>query len=226
MTQNDSEIRYLTPPTVDVKKKKYCRFRKARIKFIDYKDPEFLKKFLNEQGKILPRRITGTSLKYQALRNRFNEIIKGGHEMQIILLTDIANLGHKDDIINVKPGYGRNYLIPQGYAILATESAKKIVAENIKQRAHKEAKLKAEAEELAAKLAELKLSIGAKTSSTGKIFGSVNNIMISEALAAQGFDIDRKKILLKDIKEVGTYSAVIKLHREVKVEVPFEVVSE
>ena len=89
--------------------------------------------------------------------------------MQIILLTDIANLGHKDDIINVKPGYGRNYLIPQGYAILATESSKKIVAENIKQRAHKEAKLKAEAEELATKLEAVKLTIGAKTSSTGKI---------------------------------------------------------
>ena len=146
--------------------------------------------------------------------------------MQIILLTDIANLGHKDDVINVKPGYGRNYLIPQGYAILATEAAKKIVAENTKQRAHKEAKLKAEAEELAAKLAELKLTVGAKTSSTGKIFGSVNNIMISEALLAQGFDIDRKKIMLKEIKEVGTYTAVIKLHREVKVDVQFEVVSE
>ena len=141
-------------------------------------------------------------------------------------LTDIANLGHKDDVINVKPGYGRNYLIPQGYAILATEAAKKIVAENTKQRAHKEAKLKAEAEELAAKLAELKLTVGAKTSSTGKIFGSVNNIMISEALLAQGFDIDRKKIMLKEIKEVGTYTAVIKLHREVKVDVQFEVVSE
>ena len=141
--------------------------------------------------------------------------------MQIILLTDIANLGHKDDVINVKPGYGRNYLIPQGYAILATEAAKKIVAENTKQRAHKEAKLKAEAE-----LAELKLTVGAKTSSTGKIFGSVNNIMISEALLAQGFDIDRKKIMLKEIKEVGTYTAVIKLHREVKVDVQFEVVSE
>ena len=127
---------------------------------------------------------------------------------------------------NVKPGYGRNYLIPQGYAILATEAAKKIVAENTKQRAHKEAKLKAEAEELAAKLAELKLTVGAKTSSTGKIFGSVNNIMISEALLAQGFDIDRKKIMLKEIKEVGTYTAVIKLHREVKVDVQFEVVSE
>ncbi len=109
---------------------------------------------------------------------------------------------------------------------MATESAKKVVAENIKQRAHKEAKLKAEAEELAAKLAEIKLTIGAKTSSTGKIFGSVNNIMISEALTAQGFDIDRKKIMLKEIKEIGTYTAVIKLHREVKVDVQFDVVSE
>ena len=146
--------------------------------------------------------------------------------MQIILLTDIANLGHKDDIVDVKQGYGRNYLIPQGYAILATPSARKVVAENLRQRAHKEAKLKAEAEEIAAQLAEVKLTIGAKTSSTGKIFGSVNNIMISEALLAQGFDIDRKKIMLKEIKEVGTYTAVIKLHREVKVDVQFEVVSE
>lgn len=146
--------------------------------------------------------------------------------MEIILLTDIANLGHKDDIISVKPGYGRNYLIPQGYAILATPSARKVVAENLKQRAHKEAKLKAEAEELAAQLAGVKLTIGAKTSSTGKIFGSVNSIMIAESLKEKGFDIDRKKIMLKDIKEVGTYKAVIKLHREVKVDVEFEVVSE
>ncbi|KIO43423.1 MULTISPECIES: 50S ribosomal protein L9 [Porphyromonadaceae] len=146
--------------------------------------------------------------------------------MEIILLTDIANLGHKDDIVNVKQGYGRNYLIPQGYAILATESAKKVVAENLKQRAHKEAKLRAEAEELAAKLAEVKLTVGAKTSSTGKIFGSVNSIMISECLKEKGFDIDRKKIMLKDVKEIGTYSAIIKLHREVKVDVEFEVVSE
>ena len=135
--------------------------------------------------------------------------------MEIILLTDIANLGHKDDIVNVKQGYGRNYLIPQGYAILATESAKKVVAENLKQRAHKEAKL-----------AEVKLTVGAKTSSTGKIFGSVNSIMISECLKEKGFDIDRNKIMLKDVKEIGTYSAIIKLHREVKVDVEFEVVSE
>ena len=146
--------------------------------------------------------------------------------MEIILLTDIANLGHKDDIVDVKQGYGRNYLIPQGYAILATPSARKVVAENLRQRAHKEAKLKAEAEEIAAQLAEVKLTIGAKTSSTGKIFGSVNSIMISEGLKEKGFDIDRKKIVLKDVKEIGTYTALIKLHREVKVDVEFEVVSE
>ena len=146
--------------------------------------------------------------------------------MEIILLTDIANLGHKDDIVDVKQGYGRNYLIPQGYAILATPSARKVVAENLRQRAHKEAKLKAEAEEIAAQLAEVKLTIGAKTSSTGKIFGSVNSIMISESFKEKGFDIDRKKIMLKDVKEIGTYTALIKLHREVKVDVEFEVVSE
>ena len=146
--------------------------------------------------------------------------------MEIILLTDIANLGHKDDIVDVKQGYGRNYLIPQGYAILATPSARKVVAENLRQRAHKEAKLKAEAEEIAAQLAEVKLTIGAKTSSTGKIFGSVNSIMISESLKEKGFDIDRKKIVLKDVKEIGTYTALNKLHREVKVDVEFEVVSE
>ena len=146
--------------------------------------------------------------------------------MEIILLTDIANLGHKDDIVDVKQGYGRNYLIPQGYAILATPSARKVVAENLRQRAHKEAKLKAEAEEIAAQLAEVKLTIGAKTSSTGKIFGSVNSIMISESLKEKGFYIDRKKIMLKDVKEIGTYTALIKLHREVKVDVEFEVVSE
>ena len=146
--------------------------------------------------------------------------------MEIILLTDIANLGHKDYIVDVKQAYGRNYLIPQGYAILATPSARKVVAENLRQRAHKEAKLKAEAEEIAAQLAEVKLTIGAKTSSTGKIFGSVNSIMISESLKEKGFDIDRKKIMLKDVKEIGTYTALIKLHREVKVDVEFEVVSE
>jgi len=148
--------------------------------------------------------------------------------MQVILITDIANLGHKDDIIDVKPGYGRNYLIPQGYAILATESAKKVHAENMRQRAHKEAKMKEAAAELAQKLEGIKLTIATKTSSTGKIFGSVNSIMVAESLKGQGFDIDRKKILVKQdaIKEVGTYNAIIKLHREVKVEIALEVVSE
>lgn len=146
--------------------------------------------------------------------------------MEVILLTDIANLGHKDDVIDVKPGYGRNYLIPQSYAILATESAKKVLAENLRQRAHKEEKIKAEASELAQKLESVKLTIGAKTSSTGKIFGSVNNIMIAEKLQEKGYDVDRKKIIVKEVKEVGTYTAIIKLHREVSVNVEFDVISE
>ncbi len=148
--------------------------------------------------------------------------------MQVILKTDVAKLGHKDDIIEVKPGYGRNYLIPKGIAILATESAKKVLAEDLKQRAHKLAKIKQDAEELAAKMEGLKLTIGAKASSTGKIFGSVNTIQIAEALKAAGFDIDRKIILIKDenIKELGSYNATIKLHREVKVDIAFDVVAE
>ena len=144
--------------------------------------------------------------------------------MEIILLTDIANLGHKDDIVDVKQGYGRNYLIPQGYAILATPSARKVVAENLRQRAHKEAKLKAEAEEIAAQLAEVKLTIGAKTSSTGKIFGSVNSIMISESLKEKGFDIDRKKIMLKDVKEIGNNTPLNKIQKEFKFDFKYEVV--
>lgn len=148
--------------------------------------------------------------------------------MEVILKTDVAKLGHKDDIITVKPGYARNYLIPNGIAIVATESARKVLAENLKQRAHKLAKIKQDAEELAAKMEGLKLTIGAKASSTGKIFGSVNTIQIAEALKAQGFDIDRKIILLKDetIKDLGQYTATIKLHREVKVDVVFDVVAE
>jgi len=148
--------------------------------------------------------------------------------MEIILLQDVSNLGNKDEIVKVKNGYARNYLIPNGMAITATESSKKILAENIKQRAHKEAKIKADAELVAKKMEGLKLTIGAKTSSTGKIFGSVNTIQIAEALSEKGFDIDRKVISLKEeqIKEVGTYTAEIKLHREVKVAIEFEVISE
>lgn len=147
--------------------------------------------------------------------------------MQVILKEDVANLGYKDDIVTVKNGYGRNYLIPTGKAVIASESARKVLAENLKQRAHKLAKIKSDAEELAAKLNGLVLTIGAKTSATGTIFGSVNNIQVAEELSKQGFDIDRKTIVIKDaIKEVGSYSAVIKLHREVSAEIKLEVVAE
>ena len=216
MAATQSEIRYLTPPSVDVKKKKYCRFKKNGIKYIDYKDPEFLKKFLNEQGKILPRRITGTSLKFQ---RRVAQAVKRARHL--------ALLPYVTDIVTVKSGYGRNFLIPMGKAVIASESAKKVLAENLKQRAHKLAKIKADAEELAAKLAEVKLTIGAKTSSTGTIFGSVNNIQVADELAKLGYTVDRKIIYIKDsVKEVGDYKATIKLHKEVSVDVPFTVVSE
>ncbi len=147
--------------------------------------------------------------------------------MDVILKEDVANLGLKDDIVTVKDGYGRNYLIPRGYAILATESARKVHAENQRQRAHKEAKLREEAVALAEKIDGIKLTIGAKTSSTGKIFGSVNNIQLAEMLEAEGHTIDRKNITIKDqVKEVGTYSAVVKLYRDVTATIEFEVVSE
>ncbi|WP_421919484.1 50S ribosomal protein L9 [Marinifilum sp.] len=147
--------------------------------------------------------------------------------MEVILKQDIHTLGYKNDIVTVKNGYGRNYLIPNGLAILATESAKKMHAENMRQRAHKEEKIKNEALEIAKKLEGVTLSLGAKTSTTGKIFGSVNNIQIAEALVEKGFEIDRKVISIKDaVKEIGKYTASIKLHKEVKVEIEFEVVSE
>ncbi|MBE0673617.1 MAG: 50S ribosomal protein L9 [Bacteroidales bacterium] len=148
--------------------------------------------------------------------------------MEIILKQDVPNLGQKDDIIKVKNGYANNYLIPKGYAVLATPSAKKVHAENLKQRAHKEESIRQEARELADKLSGLSLIIGAKTSTLGKIFGSVNTIQISEALTEKGFDIDRKKISIEgdQIKEIGKYKAVIRLHRDVKVEVDFEIIAE
>ena len=147
--------------------------------------------------------------------------------MQVILKEDVVYLGYKDDIVTVKDGYGRNFLIPTGKAVIASESAKKVLAENLKQRAHKLAKIKADAEELAAKLSGVSLTIGAKTSSTGTIFGSVTNIQVAEALAKAGFEIDRKVIVIKEnVKEVGQYKATLKLHKEVSEEIPFEVVSE
>ena len=149
--------------------------------------------------------------------------------MEIILKQDVTNLGHKDDVVTVKNGYATNYLIPQGFAILATPSAKKMHAENMRQRAHKETKHKDSAAELAAKLEGLTIRVGAKVSSTGKIFGSVTNIQIAEALIAQGFEIDRKNIVIISdgaIKELGTFDAEIKLYKEIKAAIKFEVVAE
>lgn len=147
--------------------------------------------------------------------------------MQVILKEDILNLGYKDEVVTVKDGYGRNYLIPQGKAVIASESAKKVLAENLRQRAHKLEKIKQDAQDLAAKLEGISLTVGAKTSSTGTIFGSVTNIQIAEALEKLGYNVDRKIILIKEaVKEVGSYKAIAKLHKEVSVEIPFEVVSE
>ncbi len=147
--------------------------------------------------------------------------------MEVILREDVANLGYKDDIVNVKKGYARNYLIPQGKAIIATDSSKKVLAENLKQRAHKIEQIRAEAQALADKMEGVSLTIGAKTSSTGTIFGSVTNIQLADALKEKGFEVDRKLIVIKDqVKEVGSYTAVAKLHKEVSVEIPFEVIAE
>lgn len=147
--------------------------------------------------------------------------------MKIILKEDVSGLGYKDDVVEVKDGYGRNYLIPTGKAVIASASALKVLAENQRQRAHKLAKIKADAEALAASLAGVSLTIGAKTSSTGTIFGSVNALQIAEALEKLGHNVDRKIIEVKEtIKEVGEYTATIKFHKEVAVEIPFEVVAE
>lgn len=147
--------------------------------------------------------------------------------MKIILKEDVRGLGYKDDVVEVKDGYGRNYLIPQGKAVVATSSALKVLAENQRQRAHKLAQIKADAEAAAAALEGVALTIGAKTSATGTIFGSVNAIQIAEALEKLGHNVDRKLISIKEtIKEVGKYSATIHFHKEVAVEIPFEVVAE
>ena len=148
--------------------------------------------------------------------------------MNVILKQDISNIGHKDDIVAVKDGYARNYLIPKGYAINATAQNKKVHEEILRQRAHKEAQLKDAALQLAEDLKKVSLTIGAKTSTKGKIFGSVNTIQIAEALTEKGFNLERKNISIKDdlIKEIGSYAATVKLHKEVLVDVPFEIVSE
>ena len=148
--------------------------------------------------------------------------------MEVILKQDVLNLGQKDDIIKVKDGYANNFLIPQGYASFASVSAKKVHAENLRQRAHKEEKIKNDALEVAKTLEGISLTISTKTSTTGKIYGSINTLQIAEALEEKGIAIDRKQIMLPvdQIKEIGKYTATIRLHREVKIEIQIEVVTE
>ena len=146
--------------------------------------------------------------------------------MEIILKEDIIGLGYKNDIVDVKSGYGRNYLIPTGKAVIASDSAKKMLAEDLKQRAHKLEKIKKDAEAVAETLKGVSLTIATKVSATGSIYGSVNSLQIADELKKLGFDIDRKIIVVKDVKEVGSYHATVKLHKEVSVEIPFEVVAE
>jgi large subunit ribosomal protein L9 len=148
--------------------------------------------------------------------------------MEVILKKNVDNLGYVNEIVTVKPGYGRNFLIPQGYAVLATASAKKAHAEVMKQKAHKESKILAEAQELGKKLEATEVKITTKAGEKGKIFGSINTIQLSEALKAEGLDIDRKSLKIKDepIREVGSYEATANLHKEVQASFKFEVIGE
>jgi large subunit ribosomal protein L9 len=148
--------------------------------------------------------------------------------MEVILKQAVENLGERDDLVTVKPGYGRNYLIPQGMAILATPSARKVREENLRQRAHKIAALVEEAKKQAAKLKDLSIKIGAKVGENGKIFGSVNTIQVADAIEKLGVNIDRKtiKITSDSIKTVGTYEATVRFHKEVIETISFEVVGE
>lgn len=147
--------------------------------------------------------------------------------MEVILKQDIQGLGYKNDTVKVKPGYGRNYLIPQGLAILANVSNRKMIEENIRQAAHKAEKIKMDAEELAAKIGDIVLEVGAKVGESGKIFGAITTLQISDALKEKGIEVDRKKISFNtEVKSVGEYIATLDLHKEVKKEVAFNVVSE
>lgn len=146
--------------------------------------------------------------------------------MEIILKEDVIGLGYKNDIVNVKPGYGRNYLIPTGKGVIASESAKKMLAEMLRQQAVKLAKIKDEAQAVADKLAQVTFTITAKVAANGGIYGSVNNIQVAEQLKALGFDVDRRIIVVKDVKTVGEHVAIVKLHKEVTAEVKFTVAGE
>ena len=145
--------------------------------------------------------------------------------MEIILIKDVENLGYANDIVNVRPGYANNYLIPQGFAKAATPSAKKVLAENLRQRAHKDAKILADAQALAATLENLNLTFTVKAEE-GRIFGSITSADVAEALAAKGVEVDKKNITVEGIKTVGEYKVAVKLHREVKAEVAISVVAE
>ncbi|NBP68494.1 MAG: 50S ribosomal protein L9 [Cytophagia bacterium] len=147
--------------------------------------------------------------------------------MEVILKTDVAGLGYKNDVVKVKPGYANNYLIPSGVALVATDSNKRMVAENIRQMAHKAAKLKQDADALAQNIGDLTLTIGTKAGETGRIFGAVTAIQVADALKAKGFDVDRRKVVLKESpKQLGTYSVTLDLHKEVKHEIKISVVAE
>jgi len=148
--------------------------------------------------------------------------------MEVILKKNVDKLGYANEVVTVKPGYGRNFLIPQGYAILATASAKKAHEEVMRQKSHKESKMLAEAQAIAAKLADVSVSIATKAGENGKIFGSVNTVQLAEALRAAGFDIDRKSLKIKDepIREIGSFEAEANLYKGVKQSFKFEVVSE
>jgi large subunit ribosomal protein L9 len=147
--------------------------------------------------------------------------------MEVILKQDVKNLGDKDDVVNVKPGYGRNFLIPKGFAILATVSARKVLAENLKQAQFKQEKIRKDADAIAARLEGLTLTIGAKAGETGKIFGAINTIQIADALKKEGIEVDRRRITFdQEPKFTGEYVANVNLHKEVKVQVPFVVVAE
>jgi len=147
--------------------------------------------------------------------------------MEVILKQDVQGLGYKNDIVKVKAGYGNNYLIPNGFALIANDSNKRLVNENIRQAAHKAAKIKQDAEALAAKIGDVTLEIKTKAGESGKIFGAVTALQIADALKAKGFDVDRKKVILKEApKQLGNYTATLDLHKEVKHEVKVSVVAE
>ena len=147
--------------------------------------------------------------------------------MEVILKQDVTGVGYKNDIVKVKAGYGNNYLIPNGYALIANDSNKRLVKENVRQAAHKAAKVKQDAEAIAAKVGDLTLEIGTKAGESGKIFGAITALQIADALKAKGFDIDRKKVHLKEIpKQLGTYNVTLDLHKEVKHEIKVSVVAE